>query len=347
MRAALLDKNLQLQMIDTEPPALKEDDQLLIKVKAVGICGSEVHALHGTHPTRIAPVILGHEVAGKVIAAGAAVTDFKPGDRVIIDPQWTCGRCEYCRSGQINFCPTKKVLGTPKWPGGFGEMVVAPRRSVFALPGNLTYKQGAMIEPLSVDVHVARKARLQPGESVVILGTGSIGGLLSGVCHAWGAGPIITADLHQHCLDAARERLGATHDFLLPNNHFAANVKEITGGRGADVVFVTGDDEQLVNLAMEVAGNKGRIIIVALLRKAPLQLAAYNIIAKELEIIGSTMVTHQDVHQAIALAESGRVDVMGIVTHHLPIEQVARGMELVDTKADEAIKVVLSFENSQ
>ncbi|RMF01785.1 MAG: hypothetical protein D6768_09805 [Chloroflexi bacterium] len=344
MRAALLDKNLQLQMIDTDPPTIQADDQLLIRVKAVGICGSEVHAMHGTHPTRIAPVILGHEVAGDVVAVGAGVTAFKPGDRVVIDPQWTCGECEYCRAGEINFCPTKKVLGTPKWPGGFGQLVVAPQRSVFALPDNLTYEQGAMLEPLSVDVHVAHKARLQPGESVVILGTGSIGGLLSGVCRAMGAGPIITADLHQHCLDAARERLGATHDFLLPNANFAARVKEITGG-GADVIFVAGDEEKLVNLAIEIAGNKGRIVIVALLREAPLQINAYDVIAKELEIIGTTMVNHQDVRNAISLAETGQVDVLGIVTHRLPIEQVQRGMELVDTKADGAIKVVLSFDN--
>jgi len=347
MRAALMDNNHRLKMIEAAPPSIQEAGQVLVKVKVVGICGSEVHAMHGTHPTRIPPVILGHEIAGDVVAVGEQVTDFKLGDRVIVDPQWTCGECAYCRAGQINFCPTKKVLGTQKWPGAFGEIVVAPQRSVFALPENLTYKQGAMVEPLSVDVHVAKKARLQPGESGVILGTGSIGGLLAGVCSAWGAGPIITADIHQHCLDAARERLGATHDFLLPDDNFVEDVKEITGGRGADVIFITADDEKLVNTAMELAANKGRIVLVALLREALLQLTAYDIIAKELEIIGSTMVHHQDVQDAINLAASGQVNVMGIVTHHLPIEEAQRGMELVDTKADKAIKVILSFDNGE
>ncbi len=343
MRAAFLETEGRLVLTETPMPSIQSDDQVLIRVKTVGVCGSEIHAFHGTHPYRKAPVILGHEAAGDVLSVGKAVTGFKVGDRVIVDPQWTCGQCAYCRAGDVNLCPSKKVLGTPAWPGAFGEYIIAPERSVFPLPHNLSYAQGSLIEPLTVAVHVARQANLVAGESVAILGTGSIGGLLAGVCHVQGAEPIITADIHQHCLDAARERLGATHDFLLPDDDLVAEVKALTGGEGVDVIFVTADDTLLVNRAVEMAKRRGRIVLVALLTTSPLQLTAYEIIGKELHIVGSSMSNHDDVRKAIELAASGQVDIEAIATHLLPIEDAQRGVELADTKDDGAIKVILSF----
>jgi len=344
MRAALLEAIGRLVMTDVEPPTIERPDQILIRVRAVGICGSEVHAFHGTHPFRKAPAILGHEMAGDVVTVGDAVTEFKTGDRVLVDPQWVCGACEYCRRGDINLCPSKKVLGTPPWPGAFGEFVVVPGEAVFHLPDHLSYIQGALIEPLTVGVHVAHQARLQAGESVAILGAGSIGGLLSGACQAMGAGPIITADIRQHCLDATRERLGATHDVLLPDHNLVYEVMRLTSGEGVDVVFVTADDESLVNLGIEMSKRRGRIVLVALMTHAPLRLSAYSILSKELSIIGSTMSNNEDVREAIDLVASGRVDVEGVFTHQLPIEEAQRGVEMAHSKTDGAIKVVLSFD---
>lgn len=343
MRAALLETEGHLVLTEAETPSIQEPDQILIRVKTVGVCGSEVHAYHGTHPYRKAPVILGHEMAGDILATGQAVSRFKVGDRVVVDPQWTCGECQYCQAGNPNLCPSKKVLGTSAWPGAFGEFIIAPEESVFHLPDNLSYTQGSLIEPLTVAVHVVEQVNLVPGESVAILGTGSIGGLLAGVCRARGAEPIIVADVRQHCLDAARERLGATHDFLLPNNNLVDAIKELTGGEGVDAVFVAADENLLVNQALEMAKRRGRIVLVALLTSAPLQLMGYEIIGRELRIIGSLMSNHQDVRKAIELAASGQVDVAAIATHILPIEAAQRGMELADTKAEGAIKVILSF----
>jgi 2-desacetyl-2-hydroxyethyl bacteriochlorophyllide A dehydrogenase len=343
MRAALLERPGHMLMTEAPMPTIQGADEVLIHVRTVGVCGSEVHAFHGTHPYRIAPVILGHEVAGDVVSVGEAVSNFKVGDRVVVDPQWTCGKCDYCRTGYINHCPNKKVLGTHDWPGGFGEYILAQEKAVFHLPDSLSYRQGTLIEPLTVGVHVVQQASSAAGESVAILGTGSIGGLLSGVCRAYGADPIITADIRQHCLDAARERLGATHDFLLPDDDFVNKVKEATGGEGVDVAFITADDASLVNRAVEMAKPRGRIVLVALLLEAPLELAGYSIIGKELQIIGSTMTHHADMQEAIELAASGQVDVEAIATHMLPIEEAQRGMELVDTKEDGAIKATLSF----
>jgi L-iditol 2-dehydrogenase len=342
MRAAFLDRVGHVAMIEAEKPVIEGADQVLIRVRAVGVCGSEVHAFQGTHPFRKAPVVLGHEMAGVVSAVGKAVTGFRAGDRVLVDPQWTCGTCAYCQAGDTNLCPSKKILGTSAWPGAFGEYVVVPGEAVFRLPDHLSFVQGSLIEPLTVAVHVVRRSGLKAGQSAAILGTGSIGGMVSGVCHARSVAPIIAVDVRQHCLDAARERLGATHDFVLPDDELVDQVKALTGGEGVDAVFVTADDASLVNLAIEMAKRRGHIVLVALITEAPLQFMAYSIISKELHIVGSTMSNNDDVQEAIELTASGRVDVEGILTHVLPIEDAQKGMELARSKDDGAIKVVLS-----
>ncbi len=343
MRAAFLESEKHMVMIDAEMPTIRSADQVLIQVKTVGVCGSEVHAFNGAHPFRKAPIILGHEAAGEVSSVGEAVTHFKAGDRVIVDPQWACGQCDYCKAGDLNLCPSRKVLGTPSWPGAFGEYIIAPEETVFPLPDNLSFTQGSLIEPLTVAVHVAQRAGLRSGESVAILGTGSIGGLLAGVCRVQGAGPIITADIQQHCLDTARERLGATHGFLLPDDNLIDGVKKLTRGEGVDAVFITADDASLVNQGVEMAKRHGRIVLVALLTLSPLQLTAYEIIRKELQMFGSNMSNHQDVRRAVELTTSGQVDVEAIATHQLLIEEAQQGMELARTKEDGAIKVILCF----
>jgi len=350
MRAALLQSEGSLVMAEVDRPAIEDPNEALIRVRTVGVCGSEVHAFQGTHPFRKAPVILGHEMAGEVVAVGDVVTRVAIGDRVVVDPQRTCGSCVHCLTGDINLCPEKKVLGTGDWSGAFGEYVVAPEEAIFRLPDNLSYRQGSLIEPLTVAAHVTRMAGLQEGMAVAILGSGSIGGMVSGVCSAKGADPIVVADVREHCLVAARERMGATHDILLEldkrqETHEALvdEVLELTDGQGVDVSFITADDPRLVNAAIGMARRRGRIVLVALLTEAPLQFDAYPIIGRELRIIGSLMCNHADVRTAIDLVGSGRVDVEGVLTHVLPIEEAQRGMELAQTKEDNAIKVVLRF----
>jgi L-iditol 2-dehydrogenase len=343
MRAALLESANHIVMIKADKPGISNPDEVLIQVKAVGICGSEIHAFEGIHPFRKAPVIMGHEMSGVVAGLGDHVEGIEIGERVFVDPQWTCGQCHCCRSGNYNQCAVKKVLGTNVWPGAFGEYVVVPRETVFHLPDKLSFVQGAMIEPLSVAVHIARRAHLAPGASVAILGTGSIGGMFSGVARAFGAETIISVDIQQHCLEAARERMGATHDFLLPDDHFVSKVTKLTGGDGVDSVIISADDVALVNHGLEIVKRGGNIMMVALMITPPIGFIGYNIVRKEVSMIGSFMGNHEDVIRSMELAVSGQVDVSGIVTHQLPVEQAQLGMELASTKRDNAIKVVLKF----
>jgi L-iditol 2-dehydrogenase len=343
MRAALLESVGHIVLVDMQRPDILEDDQVLIQAKNVGICGSEVHAYAGTHPYRKAPVVLGHEMAGVVISVGLKVSNIRVGDRVIVDPQWSCGVCQYCQRGEINLCPSKRVLGTPAWPGAFAEFVVVPHEAVYLLPDGLSFLQGCLIEPLTVAVHVAHRVGIEEGRSVGILGAGSIGGMVSGVCRTYGANPVIVADIRQHCLDASRERMGASHDFLLPDRDLTTKVRALTNDQGVDAVFIAADDVELVNRGIEMVKRGGAIVLIALLTHAPVQFKAYDIIAKEARIIGSNMCTKGDVVEAIRLTASGKVDVEGILTHVLPHQDVDRGMELAQTKQNKAIKVVLEY----
>jgi L-iditol 2-dehydrogenase len=343
MRAAFLETEGRLVMINAQMPTIQSSDQILIKVKTVGICGSEVHAFRGSHPFRKAPVILGHEMAGDVVSVGKSVSNFRTGDRVIVDPQWTCGECAYCRAGDINLCPSKRMLGTPSWPGAFGEYITAPENTVLHLPDSLSYTQGSLIEPLSVAVHVARRANVSANKSVAVLGSGSVGGMIVGVCRAYGAQPVVAVDIHEHCVEIARKRLGATHTLLVPDQKLADRMIDLAGGEGVDIVFVAADDPILVTQGVEMAKRRGRIMLVALLTSSPLNLAAYEILKKELEIVGNMSINPEDVQRAIAFAVSRQVDVNAIATHVFPIEEAQRGMELASTKDDGAIKVILSF----
>lgn len=343
MKTALLESSGHIVLTQTAMPEINTPNEVLIQVKSVGICGSEVHAYEGKHPFRKAPVIMGHEMAGVIAAVGEDVTDLAIGERVVVDPQKTCGTCLYCRTGDLNLCPSKIVLGTETWPGGFGEYVIVSRHNVFHLPEQLSFAQGAVIEPLSVAVHIGHRANLTENKSVAILGAGSIGGLTTGVAKVFGAHPIIVMDNRQHCLDVARERLGASHSYLLPDKDIVRKIKKLTNQQGLDVVIISADEASLLNLGLELLKPRGVIVLVALLVEAPLQFMAYEMIKKETQIIGDYMSNMADVQQAIDLAASGQIDVSAIITHQLPIDQAQLGMELTSKKEDDVIKVILSF----
>jgi L-iditol 2-dehydrogenase len=341
VKAVCLEAVEKLTVIQAEKPTFTGPGQVIIEVKHVGICGSEIHAFKGTHPYRKPPSILGHEMLGYVTEISEGVDRVAVGDRVTVDPQWVCGECEWCRAGDHNLCQNKLVLGTPQWPGALGEYILCLQEAVYVIPENLTDDQGVTIEPLAVGVHAVKRAHLQKGESVLILGAGSIGQVTVAMAHARGADPIIVADVQQHCLDTA-PKLGATHGILVGKEDIVASVNAITGGRGADVVFITHGSGNLFDAALETVRKQGRIVVIALFKK-PVLIDPYKIVKKDINVVGSIMSTDEDVREAIDVIASGNINPAHIVTHHMPIDEAQRGFELADTKADGAIKVVLDF----
>jgi L-iditol 2-dehydrogenase len=342
VRAALLESVGSLKITDVAPPTLDSSTQLLIAVRAVGICGSEIHAFNGTHPFRKPPSVLGHEVSGQVVEVGEQVRGFAPGDRVFVDPQWTCGECAWCLSGRHNLCLTKVVLGTREWSGGLGEYVVAPVESVYHIADHVSYVEATLIEPLSVGIHMVEEAKVRSTESVAILGAGVIGMMVSAAASVRGAAPIVAVDVQQHCLSVVRESFGATHSLLAQQVSVPGGVQDITGGRGVDVVFLTVGVSSLINEALVIAAREGRISFVALFDET-IELHPNDVIDKHLHLSGTSMYNVHDIRFAIDLISSGKVRAGAMVTHVLPLEEAQRGFELAATKNDGAIKVVLEM----
>jgi L-iditol 2-dehydrogenase len=347
MKAAVLKAVGKLVIREVEQPELKGPDWALIKVRAVGICGSEIHAFQGTHPFRKPPSILGHEVTGDIVRLGPGLADsnvrgLTVGDRVFVDPQWTCGTCAYCTSGRHNLCPDKVVLGTTKWVGGLGEYIVAPAPALYPLPDHVSYVDGTVVEPLAVGVHMVERAQVVAGEAVVVLGAGTIGMMVAAVARVRGATPVIAVDLQPHCLEVAQAHLGATHALLGSKGPLVERVLAITGETGVDVAFLTVGVPALLDDAIAMAACEGRIFFVALFDR-PVTIQPNDLLDKHLTLLASTMYNAREIQTALDLVANGQVDAGAIVTHVLPLDQAQRAFDLAASKEEGAIKVVIEM----
>lgn len=341
MRAAVIEKPYSIELFEVDPPAIKQDDEVKIRVIVTGICGSEIHAYHGTHPFRIPPVISGHEFAGIILETGKSVTKFSVGDRVTVEPHYGCGVCKACKSGKYNICQAKKVLGTQEWTGSFGEYVVVPERTVVKLPDNVSFEQGALIEPLAVGVHAVRKAGVGLGSKVAILGAGPIGlGLLLAAKNS-GATKVFITDALDFNLDIAG-KLGATHTINTLKENAVDSVLKETNGEGADIVFLAVGIESVLNDSLKMVKRGGKISEVALFGKKPVIEISY-IQNKEITIEGNNMYTIEDFEIAAEAIAANMFDTDLLISKVYPIEEVKGAMKTVDEKTENVVKVLLKF----
>ena len=208
MKALLLTEYKKLELTDMPVPEIGPDE-LLVRVKACGICGSDVHGFDGSTGRRIPPLVMGHEASGVVAAAGANVKAFKEGDHVTFDSMVSCGRCAFCRRGNINLCDNRQVLGVScgdyRRHGAFAEYVSVPQHIVYKMPDNLSFEHAAMIEPVSVAVHAVEITPVRLGDTAVVVGTGMIGALTIQAARLAGCARIIAVDLEDHKLALAKQ----------------------------------------------------------------------------------------------------------------------------------------------
>lgn len=339
MKAAFLQDyyKIVIEEVPEPEPAPKE---VKIRVVVTGICGSEIHAYRGTHPFRRPPSILGHEMAGDVVALGSEVRGFALGDRVTINPQKVCGVCEECRSGHQNRCPHKMMLGVQGWTGSFGEYIVCPEELVYRLPDHLSYEEGSMVEPLAVGVHAVGVSGLGAGSSALILGGGTIGLCTMAAALEAGAAKTIVTDAVDFNLKVARE-LGATATANVRTQEVGQVVAEATDGKGVDFAFVTVGLSSVVNHAIEAVKKSGQVILIALFHEDIAIKDSFAIVGGERVIRGSQTYNPADVEKALDLIASGRVNAQKFITQRLPMSQVQYGFEIVDKKLEDCVKVVL------
>jgi L-iditol 2-dehydrogenase len=341
MRAAVIEKPYVVEFKDVAAPVITRDDDLLIKVIITGICGSEIHAYHGTHPFRIPPVISGHEMAGVVVKTGNDVQSVSIGDRVTVEPHYGCGVCKFCKVGDYHLCHRKKVLGTQEWTGSFGEYIVVPEHTVIRLPDEVSFEQGALIEPLAVGIHAVRKAKVGLGDRVAVLGAGPIGLGLMLAAKASGATKTFITDTFDHNLQIA-VKLGCTHAINPLTENTVEFVRDATKGDGVDVVFLAVGLEPVLNDALKIVKRGGTVSEVALFGSYP-QMEISHVQRKEINMIGSNMYTRSDFEIAAEAIASRMFDTSLFISKVLPIHRVKEGMELVDKKTENVIKVMLTF----
>jgi 2-desacetyl-2-hydroxyethyl bacteriochlorophyllide A dehydrogenase len=306
---------LELQEIPI--PQVGSQD-VLVRVKAAGICHSDAHYRAGKSRVDPLPLTLGHEVAGVVESVGAEVRRLKRGDRVCIHYMATCGDCEYCNQGSEQFCTTGQMIGKYR-DGGYAEYILVPARSAFKLPDEIPFEQGAiMMCSSATSLHALNKGRLQSGESVAIFGIGGLGISAVQLARAFGASTVYAVDIKTSKLDLARQ-LGAIPINAAMNDP-VAEIKRLTGGRGVDVALELIGLPLTMKQAIQSLAIKGRALLVGITQQS-FEVSPYSeVLNKEAEIIGVSDHLAQELPLLLDWAKQGRLNLSDVVTHTVPLD---------------------------
>jgi D-arabinose 1-dehydrogenase-like Zn-dependent alcohol dehydrogenase len=330
---------LEQQQIDV--PAVGPCD-VLIRVRAAGICHSDAHYRAGLSPVNVPPLTLGHEIAGVVETTGADVRTFKPGDRVCVHYLVTCGNCVFCLAGNEQFCPSAEMIGKHR-DGGYAEFVTVPERSVFGLPDEIPLEQGAiMMCSSATSLHALKKARLRAGETIAIFGIGGLGVSAIQLARHLGAGKVFAVDINPRKLEFA-ERFGA----IAVNASIGDPVeqlREITNGRGVDVALELVGSPVTMRQAVQSLATLGRAALVGL-TKETFEVAPYReLVNKEAEIIGVSDHLASEIPGLLELARTRKLDLSHGIIRTVPLEAAAinAALDRLEEFSDDVRVVIVS-----
>ena len=321
-----------------------KDDEVLVKLEYVGICGSDLHYYEsgaiGDYIVK-PPFVLGHEPGGTVVEVGKNVTHLKVGDRVALEPGKTCGHCEFCKNGRYNLCPDVVFFATPPVDGVFQEYVAHEAGLCFKLPDNVSTMEGALIEPLAVGFHAARQGGAQAGQVAVVTGAGCIGLVSMMALKAMGVSKVYSVDVMDKRLDKALE-LGADGVINGSREDAVKKVMELTGGMGCDLVIETAGTEITTRQAVQMTKKGATIVLVGYSKTGEIKMPISLALDKELTF--KTVFRYRHIYpMAIDAVASGRVNLKGIVTNEFALDDIQEAMdESVNNKAD-IVKAVVKI----
>lgn len=326
-----------LEVLDQDEPQVGPD-QVKIRVKYAGVCGSDIHTYEGHYQVKT-PVTLGHEFSGEIAEVGENVTEFQVGDRVTSETTfYICGVCEYCQTGDYNLCPKRKGLGTQQ-DGGFATYLIARKESVHKLPPNVDFKSASMTEPLACAHHAVSKSMVNTGDVVLVLGPGPIGLLTAQVVKSRGATVVITGLSHDKVRLKKAKELGIDYALNIQEEDVKQTVNHLTDGYGADVVFECSGANSAVEMGLDLLRKKGQYVQVGIFPTAEIPVDFEKIIQKEIHVIGSRSQNRHDWEPSLALMNDRLVDARALVTHEFNIAQWDEAYRVI--KNGEAIKVLL------
>lgn len=341
MKALVLSayKKLELQDLAQPQPGAGE---VLVRVQACGICGSDVHGYDGSTGRRIPPLVMGHEAAGIVADVSAGVADFENGDRVTFDSTISCGACFYCQRGQINLCENRQVLGVScgefKRAGAFAEFVVVPARICYRLPDHLPFEKAALIEAISIGVHAVGITPIAIGDTAVIVGTGMIGLLTLQAARIAGCTKIIAVDVEDSKL-ATAQKLGATHTLNAKTCDVPAEVRKLTHGRGADIALECVGATATIVSAIESTRKGGTVTLVGNITPK-IELPLQSVVTRQIRLQGSCA-SSGEYPACLELLASGAIQVDPIISAVAPLDEGSQWFERLYNHEPNLMKIVL------
>ncbi len=342
MKALVLEQYRQLVYREVPDPEVGPED-VLIRVGACGICGSDIHGMDGSTGRRIPPVIMGHEAAGTIARAGSSVTGWQRGDRVTFDSTIYCGSCFYCRRGEINCCDNRRVVGVScaeyRRHGAFAEYVAVPQHILYRLPDDLSFERAALVEPLSIALHSISLAPVTLNDSAVVVGTGMVGLLVVQALRAAGCGQIIAVDIDSDRL-ALASKLGADRTLLSDAPDVAQQILGLTGRRGADHVFDVVGLAPTLWLTLQCARKGGSVTLVGnLAPKVEFPLQA--VVTRELRLLGS-LASRGEYPAALEMIRRGAINVDVLMSAVAPLADGAVWFDRLYKRERGLLKVVLT-----
>lgn len=325
-----------------EVPELRsvENKEVKLRIRKIGVCGSDIHVYHGKHPFTSYPVVQGHEYSGEVVEIGALVTKVNIGDKATARPQQVCGECPSCLRGDYNICNDLKVEGFQA-PGTAQDYFIVPEERIIKLPNTLTYEQGAMIEPAAVGAHCTSKAGDLKGKNVVVIGAGPIGNLVAQFVQARGAAKVLITDISDFRLRKA-EACGLKDTSNGLNEDFVTASKRVFSDEGFDIAFECAGLEITLDQAVQNVNKGGKIVIVAVYGDRPkVDMAIVG--DRELNVIGSLMYKHEDYQESVDLIASGKIQTEPLFTGHFEFEDYLKAYQHIDDQGDKSLKVIIDL----
>lgn len=341
MNALLLSEYKHLELA-TLPVPVPGPVDVLVQVAACGICGSDVHGYDGTSGRRIPPLVMGHEAAGVVAAIGSQVNGFVVGDRVTFDSTVYCGVCEFCRSGEMNLCDNRQVVGVScgdySRAGAFAEYVAIPERIVYKLPDNLAFEEAAMLEAVSVALHAAAVSQIEGGETALVIGAGMIGLLTLQAARAAGCSQVFIADIDTTRLKSA-EQFGADQTILSSGADLTKEILRLTGGRGVDVVLEAVGRNETVATAIDCVRKGGTVTLVGNITPQ-VNLPLQKVVSRQIRLQGSCA-SCGEYPQAMQLMAAGKIRVRPLITVVAPLRDGPGWFDRLHSGEPNLMKVVL------
>ena len=339
MKAVQIIQPNELKIIDVEKPVIDEKNNVLVKMTAAGIGGSDVGIYHGTNAAATYPRIIGHEMVGRVAEVGPGVTQVKAGDRVIVNQVTSCGHCYPCRIGRGNVCDNLAVRGV-HIDGGYREFLAVPESDCYLLPDSLSDKDAVMIEPTTIAIQSCTRAELKKDDMLLIYGSGALGSTILKIARLM-CDHIIVADIVDDKLEAAKAN-GAKYTINVMKEDLVEKVKEYTEGHGSTVSIDSACTKDSLIQLLKATGNAGRVMTMGF-SVAGTEVNQFLITSKELDVRGSRL-QNKMFGKAIQLIHEGKLDLNGAVSHTFPLLKAQEAFDFVDSHDPSIRKIVLTFD---